>query len=78
MAPAREDIQPMQRSRALVCLDPPPTETGRPVLLGNPLSHHFHAAPAEVYGHGCRLDKATAELLDLHPGDLTWLMPLDW
>jgi arginine N-succinyltransferase len=74
----RQDIQPIQRSRALVCLDFPPTETGRPVLLGNPLSHHFYAAPAEVHGHGCRLDKVTAELLDLHPGDLTWVMPLDW
>jgi arginine N-succinyltransferase len=74
----REDIQPMQRSRALVCLDLPPTQTSRPVLLGNPVSHCFHAAPAEICRHGIRLDKDVAELLHLHPGDVVWLMPLDW
>jgi arginine N-succinyltransferase len=73
-----EEVQPIQRSRALVCLDLPPVETGRPLLLGNPLSHHFHAVPAEVHRHGLRLDKAPAEILTLHPGDLAWLMPLDW
>jgi arginine N-succinyltransferase len=72
------EVQPIQRSRALVCLDLPPVDTGRPVLLGNPVSHRFHAAPAEVCSHGLRIDKVTAELLDLHPGDLVWHMPLDW
>jgi arginine N-succinyltransferase len=74
----REEVQPMQRSRALVCLDLPPVQTSRPVLLGNPLSHCFYAAPAEICRHGIRLDKDTAELLHLHPGDVVWLMPLDW
>jgi arginine N-succinyltransferase len=73
-----EEVQPMQRSRALVCLDFPPAEIHPPVLLGNPVSHHFHAAPAEVRQHGMRLDKITAELLALQPGDLVWHMPLDW
>jgi arginine N-succinyltransferase len=73
-----QEVQPIQRSRALVCLDLPPAEMSHPVLLGNPLSHCFLAAPAEVCRHGIRLDKSTAELLDLHPGDLVWHMPLDW
>lgn len=73
-----EDVPPIQRSRSLVCLDLLPAEMGRPVLLGNPVSHHFHAAPTEIHGHGLRLEKPTAELLALHPGDLAWLMPLDW
>jgi arginine N-succinyltransferase len=73
-----EEVQPVQRSRALVCLDFPPAEIHPLVLLGNPVSHHFHAAPAEVRQHGMRLDKTTAELLALQPGDLVWHMPLDW
>jgi arginine N-succinyltransferase len=72
------DVQPVQRSRGLVCLDLPPADTHGPALLGNPVSHCFHAAPAEVRHHGIRLDKTTAELLHLHPGDLVWRMPLDW
>jgi arginine N-succinyltransferase len=75
---ALEEVQPIQRSRCLVCLDLPPTAAGAPVLLGNPQSHCFHAAPAQVCGHGLRLEEPTARLLDLHPGDPVWVMPMDW
>jgi arginine N-succinyltransferase len=73
-----EDVQPIQRSRHLVCLDLPPTTAGPTVLLGNPLSSCFHAATAQICGHGVRLEETTAQLLDLQPGDLVWTMPLDW
>jgi arginine N-succinyltransferase len=75
---AVQDVLPMQRSRRLVCLDLPPTTPGSTVLLGSPQSHCFHAAAAQVYGHGVRLAETTAQLLDLQPGDLVWSMPLDW
>jgi arginine N-succinyltransferase len=73
-----EDVSPVQRSRRLVCLDLPPTAATRQVLLGNPASHCFYAAPAQVCGHGLRIEGATAQLLALHSGDLAWVMPLDW
>lgn len=73
-----EEVQPLQRSRCLVYLDLPPTAAGHRVLLGSPQSYCFHAAPAQVCGHGVRLEDATARLLDLRPGDLVWTMPLDW
>jgi hypothetical protein len=70
--------RPIQSTRCLVCLDLPPTDVGHRVLLGNPQSHCFHAAVAQVCGHGVRLEDATAGLLDIQPGDLVWSMPLDW
>jgi len=75
---AVEEVQPIQRSRCLVCLDLPPTTAGPTVLLGSPQSYCFHAAAAQICGHGVRLEEATAQLLDLQPGDLVWTMPLDW
>jgi arginine N-succinyltransferase len=73
-----EEVQPVQRSRRLVCLDLPPTAADDQLLLGNPRSHCFHATLAQICGHGLRLEKATAQRLDLHPGDPVWAMPLDW
>lgn len=75
---ALEEVQPMQRSSCLVCLDLPPMPAGPTVLLGNPQSHCFHAAPVQVCGHGVRPEAMTAQLLALQPGDLVWTMPLDW
>lgn len=75
---ALEEVLPIQRSRCLVCLDLPPTADGATVLLGNPQSHCFHAAPVQVCGHGIRLEGMTAQLLTLRPGDAVWAMPLDW
>jgi len=73
-----EDIQPIQRSRRLVCLDLPPTTASPPLLLGSPQSYCFHAAIAQVCGHGVRLADTTAQILDLRPGGLVWSMPMDW
>src|SRR3989441_523932 len=73
-----EEVQPIQRSRCLVCLDLPPTTADHTVLLGSPQSHCFHTASVQVCGHGVRLADTTAQLLDLQPGDLVWTMPLDW
>ena len=75
---ALEDVSPIQRSHRLVCLDLPPTATGTPSLLGNPQSHCFHPAPAQVCGHGLRLEDTTARFLALQPGNLVWTIPLDW
>ena len=73
-----EEVQPIQRSRCLVCLDLPSTIAGPTVLLGSPQSYCFHAAPAQVHGQGVRLEEVTARLLDLQPGDVVWTIPLDW
>ncbi len=75
---ALEEVQPLQRSRQLVCLDLPPTAAGSRLLLGNPQSHRFCAATCQVQGHGLRLDAATMQRLDLQAGDPVWIMPLDW
>jgi hypothetical protein len=71
-------VHPIRRSRALVCLDLPPTAAGPVVLLANPRVFCFHTAPIQVYGHGVRLAETTTRLLALEPGDLVWTMPLDW
>lgn len=73
-----QEISPIQRSRALVCLDLPPGSDGNQLLLGHPRSCIFHAARVQVHGHGVRLQETTARLLALIPGDLLWAMPLDW
>ena len=73
-----DEVQPIQRSRCLVCLDLPPTAADHPSLLGSPQSHCFHAASVEICGHGVRLADTTAQLLDLQPGDPVWTMPMDW
>jgi hypothetical protein len=31
-----------------------------------------------VRGHGVRLTDRTAQVLDVHPGDPVWVIPLDW
>jgi arginine N-succinyltransferase len=72
------EVQPIQRSCALVCLDLPPTAAGPVVLLANPRVLGFHAAPIQVCGHGGRLAETTTRLLALEPGDVVWTMPLDW
>jgi arginine N-succinyltransferase len=73
-----QDIEALQRSHRLVCLDDPPIHTHTHLLLGNPLMHRFTAAPCQVQGHGMRLYPDTAEELDLHAGELVWCAPLDW
>lgn len=73
-----EDIQPIQHSRWLVCLDLPLTEAGNTVLVGDPQSYHFYTVPAQRYGYGLRVKETTAHLLALKPGALVWIMPLDW
>jgi arginine N-succinyltransferase len=73
-----EEVQPIQDSRCLVCLDLPPMSVGHRVLLGSLQSYCFYAAPVQVCGHGIRLEEATARLLALQPGDRVWTMPLDW
>jgi arginine N-succinyltransferase len=72
------DIELLQRSHRLVCLDDPPTHTATPLLLGNPLTHRFTTAPCQVQGHGMRLHADTAEELGLQAGDFVWCLPLDW
>jgi len=73
-----EEVGPIQRSRCLICLDLPPTAADHTVLLGSPQSHCFHAAAVQICGHGVRLTDTTARLLDLHPGDPVWVIPMDW
>ena len=73
-----ETVQPLQHSQNLVCLDLPPTDTGPTLLLGNPQTQHFYAAPALRCGYGLRLDPATMQFLALQPGHPVWMMPLDW
>jgi arginine N-succinyltransferase len=73
-----EAVEPLQRSRSLVCLDLPPTQADAHLLLGNPHSHLFCAAMCQLCGQGLRLEPATAEELDLRPGDPVWSIPLDW
>ena len=73
-----QEVQPIQHSRCLVCLELPPTTAGSRVLLGSPRLYCFYAAPAQICGHGIRLEDATARRLDLQPGDLVWTIPLDW
>jgi arginine N-succinyltransferase len=73
-----EEVQPIQESRCLVCLDLPPTAAGHNVLLGSLQSYCFYAAPVQICGHGIRLEEVTARLLDLQPGDRVWTMPLAW
>jgi arginine N-succinyltransferase len=73
-----EDIQPIQQSRWFVCLDVPLTEAGNTVLLGNPQSYHFYTIPARRCGYGLRVQETTVRVLGLKPGDLVWIMPLDW
>ena len=73
-----EEVGPIQRSRGLICLDLPPTTADHTFLLGSPQSHCFHAAAVQICGHGVRLTDTTARLLDLHPGDPVWVIPMDW
>lgn len=73
-----QDIEPLQRSQRLVCLDDPPTHTDTHLLLGNPLSHRFTVASCQVQGYGMRLHADTAAELNLQAGDLVWCLPLDW
>jgi arginine N-succinyltransferase len=73
-----DEVQPIQRSSCLVCLDLPPAEVGPVVLVGELQSHRFHAAPVQVCGRGLRVEVPTARHLNLHPGDPVWIMPLDW
>ena len=73
-----EEVGPLQRSRCLVRLDLPPTTADHAVLLGNPQSYCFHAAAVHVRGHGVRLTAMTSQIMDVHPGDPVWVMPLDW
>lgn len=73
-----DTVLPLQHSRRLVCLDLPPTGPTPQLLLGNPSSHHFCAAPSHVCKHGVRVTPATVEQLDLTPGDVVWMVPLDW
>lgn len=73
-----QDIDPLQRSHRLVCLDDSPTHTDTHLLLGNPLIHAFTAAPCQIQGHGIRLYPDTAAELKLQAGDLVWCLPLDW
>jgi arginine N-succinyltransferase len=75
---ALEDVQPIQRSRSLVCLDLPPTATPTPGLLGNPQTQRFYPASAQQCDYGVRLAEGTLQVLELHPGALVWTMPLDW
>jgi arginine N-succinyltransferase len=73
-----DTVQPIQHSRSLVCLDLPPTAQAHPVLLSNPQRQWFYATPAQRYGYGVRLEDPTRQFLHIHPGDLVWMMPLDW
>ncbi len=73
-----QDIGPMQRSRRAVCLDDPPTQADTHLLLGNPQTHQFTAAPCQIQGHGIRLYATTSQELNLKAGDLVWCLPLDW
>lgn len=75
-----QEVEPLQRSQRLVCLDgrPGPDHADTHMLLGNPLTHRFTAAPCQIQGYGMRLHTATAEELSLQAGDLAWCLPLDW
>lgn len=73
-----EEVTPVQRCRSLVCLDHPPTEECANVLLAHPTLHQFHPIPAQICGDGLRITKPVIHSLHLHPGDLVWIMPLDW
>ena len=73
-----QDVEPLQRSRRLVCLDDPPMHAETRLLLANPLTHRFTSAPCQVQGHGLRLHADTAAELGLHAGDIAWCLPLDW
>ncbi len=73
-----QDVEPLQRSQRLVCLDGPPDQADTHLLLGNPLTHRFTAAHCQIQGHGIRLHTDTAAELDLQAGDLVWCLPLDW
>jgi arginine N-succinyltransferase len=74
----QQDIEPLQRSRCLVCLDHPPAHSESHLLLGNPRIHRFTAALCQIQGHGMRLHADTAMELGLQAGDVVWCMPLDW
>ncbi len=73
-----EEVQPLRRSRSLVCLDFPPTAAEARLLLGNPQSHHFCTALGQMRGQGLRLEERTRQWLDLQAGDSVWSIPLDW
>lgn len=73
-----QDVEPLRRSRRLVCLDDPPARADTHLLLGNPLTHTFTAAPCQTRGHGARLHASTSRELSLQAGDLVWCLPLDW
>ena len=74
-----ENIRPIQRSRRLVYLEElPPTVVEQRVLLGNSQAYDFHAAQVQVGEPGIRLGDTASHLLHLRPGDVVWMMPLDW
>ncbi len=72
------DVEPLQRSWRLVCLDGPPAHADVHLLLGNPRNHYFTATPCQIQGHGVRLHADTSQELNLQAGDLVWCFPLDW
>jgi len=74
-----EAVMPLQRSVCAVSLDglPSPTAAQR-MLLGQPRTHAFAVAQAQVSAEGIRLDAAAAQLLQVQPGEMLWTMPLDW
>jgi arginine N-succinyltransferase len=72
-----KDIAPIQRSRELVRLDLPPSET-LPHLVGSHATHAFAAVPCVPVNQGVRLAEAHAAALEIGVGDACWAMPLDW
>lgn len=75
---ALPDIDPIQRSQQLVCLDLPPSDTNTRLLLSNPKTHHFSISHCQPQSHGIRLDSAIKQSLSLQAGDPVWTIPLDW
>ena len=73
-----EEVEPLQRSRHLVCLDLPPSKADTHLLLGNPRFQQFCAADCQLQGQGIRLDDATKHHLHLQAGDSVHSIPLDW
>jgi len=71
-------VKPLQRSRCLVCLDLPPSDTGVRLMLSNPQSHQFCTADCQIQGHGLRLQSSIKQLLRLQAGNPVWSIPLDW
>ena len=71
-------VKPLQRSRHLVCLDLPPSETGTRLMLSNPQLHQFCTAHCQIQGQGLRLQSSIKQQLSLQAGDPIWSIPLDW